>query len=58
MIFMKENCILEENKVCTNCGECDRCDMDSSKLCDNCGKCIGLDADSRAIEIEDIVLKN
>ncbi len=55
---MKENCILDENKVCTDCGECDRCDIDPSKLCDNCGKCIGLDADSRAIEIEDVIIKN
>ena len=52
-----EKCILDENKLCTSCGECDKCDLDSNKLCDNCGKCIGLDADSRAIEIEDVILK-
>ena len=56
--FMNEKCILDETKMCTECGECDKCDLDSSKRCDNCGKCIGLDADSRAIEIEDIILKN
>ena len=50
-------CILDETKICNNCGECDKCDLDSNKKCDNCGKCIGLDADSRAIEIEDVVLK-
>ena len=58
MIFMNKSCILDENKVCTDCGECDKCDIDSSKICDNCGKCVGLDADSRAIEIEDVILKN
>jgi len=55
---MNDKCILDENKLCCDCGECDKCDLDSNKICDNCGKCIGLDADSRAIEIEDVVLKN
>ncbi len=54
---MNEKCILDENKLCSDCGECDVCDLDSGKKCDNCGKCIGLDADSRAIEIEDVILK-
>ena len=53
-----ENCTLDENKICNDCGECDKCDLEQGKLCDNCGKCIGLDADSRAIEIEDVILKN
>ena len=55
---MNEICILDESKLCNDCGDCDVCDLDSNKVCDNCGKCIGLDADSRAIEIEDVVLKN
>ena len=55
---MNEKCILDESKLCNDCGECDVCDLDSNRVCDNCGKCIGLDADSRAIEIEDVVLKN
>lgn len=55
---MNEKCILDETKVCDNCGECDKCDSEQGKLCDNCGKCIGFDADSRAIEIEDVILKN
>jgi hypothetical protein len=33
-------CILEDNKVCNNCGECDLCDLDPKKKCDNCGKCL------------------
>ena len=55
--MMNEKCILDENKICDDCGECDKCDLDSAKICDNCGKCIGMDADSRAIEIEDVILK-
>ena len=55
---MTNKCVLYETKICTDCGECDKCDIDPNKLCDNCGKCIGLDADSRAIEIEDVILKN
>lgn len=58
MMLMNEKCILDETKVCDNCGECDKCDLEQGKLCDNCGKCIGFDADSRAIEIEDVILKN
>ncbi len=55
---MSNKCILDENKICSNCGECDKCDLDFGKVCDNCGKCIGLDADSRAIEIEDVIIKS
>jgi len=33
-------CILEDNKICNNCGECDMCDLDPKKRCDNCGKCL------------------
>ena len=54
---MADKCVLDENKICNDCGECDKCDLDKNKICDNCGKCIGLDADSRAIEIEDVIIK-
>ena len=54
---MNEKCILDENKICDDCGECDKCDLDANKVCDNCGKCIGMDADSRAIEIEDVIIR-
>lgn len=57
MVIVIKYCLLDENKICDNCLECDKCDIDSNKICDNCGKCIGLDADSRAIEIEDVILK-
>ncbi len=38
-----KKCVLYENKVCTDCGECLVCDLDPNKLCDNCGKCLALD---------------
>ena len=56
-MIVLNKCMLDENKICTDCGECDKCDITPEKTCDNCGKCIGLDADSRAIEIEDVILK-
>jgi len=33
-------CVLDEEKICDDCGECDMCDLDPSKICDNCGACI------------------
>ena len=35
-----KKCILDDNKICDNCGECDKCDLDPNKICDNCGKCL------------------
>jgi hypothetical protein len=48
-------CILDENKECDNCGECEICDLDSHKICDNCGKCINTDSDYLAIDIDSII---
>lgn len=56
--LVNKKCVLDEEKLCIDCGECDKCDLDPQKTCDNCGKCIGMDADSRAIGIDDIILKN
>lgn len=53
-----KKCVLDESKECVQCGECDKCDLDPNKVCDNCGRCIGLDADSRAIKIEDVIIRN
>ena len=39
----KRMCVLDETKVCDNCGECDRCDLDPNKICDNCMKCLKSD---------------
>ena len=58
MILMADKCILDETKICNDCGECELCDLDPSKVCDDCGKCIGLDADNRAIAIEQVILEN
>lgn len=37
---MDKKCMLEENKRCDNCLECDICDLDANKICDNCALCI------------------
>ncbi|MBZ4646575.1 MAG: hypothetical protein PWR27_1384 [Petroclostridium sp.] len=50
----RKECILED-RLCTNCGDCNMCDIDSSKICTSCGKCIDDDADYRAIGIDDIL---
>lgn len=53
---MPKQCILEPNKVCTNCGECNMCDLNPSKVCNNCGKCLDLEGyDSKAIKINEII---
>ena len=49
-----KKCVLED-KLCTDCGECEHCDLDPDKVCDNCGKCIDSDSDSRAIQISGII---
>ena len=49
-------CMLEDNKICDGCGECDRCDLDPEKICDNCMKCMGEAVDFRAITISGIEL--
>ena len=50
---MRRECVLYD-RMCINCGECDRCDLDPNKICDNCGKCILTGADYRAIEIDEV----
>lgn len=52
----EKNCILNINKICDNCGECDRCDLNPNKICDNCGKCLEMDeSELRAIKIDEII---
>ncbi len=48
-VIRMKMCVLDENKVCDDCGECSRCDLDPNKICDSCGKCLETGADSRAI---------
>ncbi|KHD38124.1 Zn-finger domain-containing protein [Clostridium acetobutylicum] len=53
---MDKICVLDENKKCTNCGECDKCDLNPDKICDNCGRCLNPDnAKTRSILIDNII---
>ena len=53
-----EPCILED-RLCTDCGECDLCDLDPGKRCDNCCRCLEtLDGDFAEIGIDDILINN
>ncbi len=52
---MDKICVLNENKICDECGECQRCDLDPNKICDNCMKCVSSGADYNAIEIDEII---
>lgn len=47
-------CQLDENKECTDCGECNYCDLDPTKICDNCCECLE-ETDYRAIKITEII---
>lgn len=52
----KKKCVLDEEKSCIECGECDRCDLNPEKICDNCMECIKGDAtDFRAIRIDGVL---
>lgn len=50
-------CVLDETKVCDNCGECQKCDLDPTKICDNCMKCVNSEgAEARAIRIDGVIM--
>ena len=51
-----KRCILDDDKICDNCPECEMCDLNPDKVCDNCGKCIEITEDKRTIEIEKIYM--
>lgn len=51
---MEKRCVLDESKICDDCGECRRCDLDPEKICDNCMKCVNSGADYSAIGIDKI----
>lgn len=51
---MAKYCVLDESKLCDECGECQRCDLDPNKICDNCMRCVKSGADYTAIEIDEI----
>lgn len=50
-----KRCILDDDKLCNNCGECSVCDLDPNKICDNCMKCLQTGADYTAVEIDEII---
>lgn len=53
---MSKKCILDDEKICDECGECDFCDLNPFKRCDNCGKCIDDGEEYRELKIDDIVI--
>ncbi len=55
---MPKLCVLDETKLCDNCGECDRCDLDPNKICDNCMKCVNGEAEYRAVVVDDIEMES
>lgn len=50
-----KHCVLDENKLCTDCGDCNRCDLDLNKICDNCCKCLETDKLFSSVPVADIV---
>ena len=48
-------CVLDETRLCDDCGECNICDLDPNKICDNCMQCVKSGADYNAIEIDEII---
>lgn len=50
-----KQCLLDEAKICNDCGECDRCDLDPNKKCDNCGQCIAFEHDYISVSIDEII---
>ncbi len=53
---MAKMCILQDNKICDECGECDYCDLNPFKKCDNCGKCIESEDEYRELKIDEIII--
>ena len=53
---MEKYCILEEERLCVDCGDCLTCDLDPEKRCDSCMQCIQKSgADYAAIEIDEVI---
>ena len=38
----RKTCVLDDEKECDGCLECEVCDLDPNKICDNCGKCLNI----------------
>ena len=52
--MQKIMCVLDDEKECDGCLECEICDLDRSKICDNCGKCLEV-KDVASIRIDKII---
>lgn len=39
-IMKNKICVMDEKKICDDCGDCSRCLLDSKKKCDSCGDCL------------------
>lgn len=50
-----KRCVLDEEKMCDDCGDCLRCDLNPDKICDNCMECVRSSADYNAIEVDEIL---
>lgn len=48
----QKKCILYDNKLCDNCGECNMCDLDPKKVCDSCGACLDMDDDYNTLDVD------
>jgi len=46
-----KRCVLDETRLCINCGDCERCTLDPEKICDNCCKCLEEPDGYRAISL-------
>lgn len=56
---MPKMCVLEDNKICNDCGECNYCDLNPFKKCTNCGRCIDEpDKKYREIKIDKVIMPN
>ena len=53
-----KKCILYDNKMCDNCGECNMCDLDPKKVCDSCGVCLDMDDDYNTMDIDLVMEEN
>ena len=55
---MLRKCILDPEKTCIECGDCNMCDLDPGKICDNCCQCLNeTDEDFETIEIDRIEIE-
>ncbi len=53
-VLERRYCVLEDGKLCDDCGQCRVCDLDPNKICDNCMKCVNTGAEYNAIEIDEV----